>query len=97
MQSGVLPGETLEDSRPVEASRHVASVSAALTILSCFRGDEDLSLAEIHRRTGITKSRVMRLAGTLEQHGRSEEHTSELQSRELISYAVFCLDRKSVV
>ena len=28
---------------------------------------------------------------------RSEEHTSELQSRELISHAVFCLDRKSVV
>ena len=28
---------------------------------------------------------------------RSEEHTSELQSRMSISYAVFCLDRKSVV
>ena len=28
---------------------------------------------------------------------RSEEHTSELQSRSTISYAVFCLDRKSVV
>ena len=28
---------------------------------------------------------------------RSEEHTSELQSRWIISYAVFCLDRKSVV
>ena len=28
---------------------------------------------------------------------RSEEHTSELQSRHNISYAVFCLDRKSVV
>ena len=28
---------------------------------------------------------------------RSEEHTSELQSPLLISYAVFCLDRKSVV
>ena len=27
--------------------------------------------------------------------GRSEEHMSELQSRTLISYAVFCLDRKS--
>ena len=26
---------------------------------------------------------------------RSEEHTSELQSRLLISYSVFCLDRKS--
>ena len=24
---------------------------------------------------------------------RSEEHTSELQSRHIISYAVFCLDR----
>ena len=28
---------------------------------------------------------------------RSEEHTSELQSLYRISYAVFCLDRKSVV
>ena len=28
---------------------------------------------------------------------RSEEHTSELQSQNAISYAVFCLDRKSVV
>ena len=28
---------------------------------------------------------------------RSEEHTSELQSHHPISYAVFCLDRKSVV
>ena len=27
----------------------------------------------------------------------SEEHTSELQSQSHISYAVFCLDRKSVV
>ena len=28
---------------------------------------------------------------------RSEEHTSELQSLTEIAYAVFCLDRKSVV
>src|SRR5216110_495826 len=28
------------------------------------------------------------------ERGRSEEHTSELQSRELISYAVFCLKKK---
>src|SRR5213594_808026 len=28
---------------------------------------------------------------------RSEEHTSELQSRTLISYAVFCLKKKKVV
>jgi len=28
------------------------------------------------------------------QGGRSEEHTSELQSQSLISYAVFCLKKK---
>src|SRR5216110_4070581 len=28
---------------------------------------------------------------------RSEEHTSELQSRELISYAVFCLKKKKKI
>ena len=28
------------------------------------------------------------------KQGRSEEHTSELQSRETISYAVFCLKKK---
>src|ERR1043165_10060386 len=30
----------------------------------------------------------------LPRHDRSEEHTSELQSRGLISYAVFCLKKK---
>ena len=39
---------------------------------------------------------ALRPAPTL-QHYRSEEHTSELQSQSHISYAVFCLDRKSVV
>src|ERR1043166_9892122 len=29
-----------------------------------------------------------------DEHGRSEEHTSELQSRFGISYAVFCLKKK---
>ena len=32
--------------------------------------------------------------GTEGSNGRSEEHTSELQSRETISYAVFCLKKK---
>src|SRR5213082_4223996 len=34
------------------------------------------------------RSRIIRTA-------RSEEHTSELQSRDTISYAVFCLKKKS--
>ena len=37
------------------------------------------------------------IIGLLLMDGRSEEHTSELQSLGYISYAVFCLDRKSVV
>src|SRR3546814_9605751 len=32
-----------------------------------------------------------------EQHGRSEEHTSELQSLMRISYAVFCLKKKTKI
>src|SRR3546814_1886738 len=34
-------------------------------------------------------------AGTLARFGRSEEHTSELQSLMRISYAVFCLKKKN--
>ena len=34
--------------------------------------------------------------GELGVDGRSEEHTSELQSRPHISYAVFCLKKKKV-
>src|SRR3546814_3014030 len=33
--------------------------------------------------------------GTVSCHGRSEEHTSELQSLMRISYAVFCLKKKT--
>src|SRR3546814_4635219 len=35
------------------------------------------------------------LQNLLHQHGRSEEHTSELQSLMRISYAVFCLKNKT--
>ena len=35
------------------------------------------------------------LIGAIMVLARSEEHTSELQSRETISYAVFCLKKKN--
>src|SRR3546814_8751651 len=35
-----------------------------------------------------------RIRGEAQQRGRSEEHTSELQSLMRISYAVFCLKKK---
>src|SRR3546814_8766731 len=37
---------------------------------------------------------VSRIVGAEEFNGRSEEHTSELQSLMRISYAVFCLKKK---
>src|SRR3546814_10025174 len=49
--------------------------------------------ADIARdRTGIAAARGIRQPG---RDSRSEEHTSELQSLMRISYAVFCLKKKS--
>ena len=44
-----------------------------------------------------TSTATASLTGNTDGKWRSEEHTSELQSPLTISYAVFCLDRKSVV
>src|SRR3546814_1833630 len=45
----------------------------------------DLAVARAHRRQGIASAMI----------GRSEEHTSELQSLMRISYAVFCWKNKT--
>src|SRR3546814_9879294 len=39
---------------------------------------------------------MMGYFNTIDQRGRSEEHTSELQSLMRISYAVFCLNKKNI-
>lgn len=52
-----------------EASRHVEAVLSAIDIIDCFQHDPELSLKEIIERTGLTRSRVMRLIGTLESRG----------------------------
>src|SRR3546814_4923633 len=41
-------------------------------------------------------ARLCRAAADHGGHGRSEEHTSELQSLMRISYAVFCLKKKKI-
>ena len=51
-------------------------------------GEDERRLAEMGYKQDLNRS----WSGN-----RSEEHTSELQSPVVISYAVFCLDRKSVV
>src|SRR3546814_7706433 len=45
-------------------------------------------------RVGMTFGRTEAQTATM-QHDRSEEHTSELQSLMRISYAVFCLKKKT--
>src|SRR3546814_3896851 len=48
-----------------------------------------------HRAAGVTEVAEVAGTGRTGRHaGRSEEHTSELQSLMRISYAVFCLKKK---
>src|SRR3546814_7111623 len=47
-----------------------------------------------HRYAMIGILRELLQSGRINQHLRSEEHTSELQSLMRISYAVFCLKKK---
>src|SRR3546814_9719746 len=51
-----------------------------------------LTLADICRRRPLGGGELF--AAPLGDRGRSEEHTSELQSLMRISYAVFCLKKK---
>lgn len=48
----------------------VAAVDRALSVLAAFReGDSVLTLAEMAERTGMYKSTILRLCGSLERHG----------------------------
>jgi DNA-binding IclR family transcriptional regulator len=55
--------------RTKEASRHIDVVMRTLDILDCFQKEAALSLKEIIDRTGVNRSRVMRIVGTLEARG----------------------------
>jgi len=55
--------------RTKEATRHVDAVFKALEILDCLVEEAPLSIAQIIQKTGLTRSRIMRLMGTLESKG----------------------------
>src|SRR3546814_2344519 len=62
------------------------------------RADDDERECEpedVDRRIGLFHRRIGDALVALERHERSEEHTSELQSLMRISYAVFCLKKKT--
>ena len=52
-----------------EASRHIDVVLKAIDVLDCFEDATSLSLKQIIEKTGLTRSRAMRLTGTLEARG----------------------------
>ena len=58
--------------------------------------DNDTSINEEKRELNITLGNINISAHFKSQQLRSEEHTSELQSRGLISYAVFFLTKKKI-
>jgi IclR family transcriptional regulator, KDG regulon repressor len=55
--------------RTKEAERHIEAVLRAMDVLDCFLDHPCLSTKQIIDKTGLTRSRVMRLVGTLEYRG----------------------------
>jgi DNA-binding IclR family transcriptional regulator len=55
---------------PKESAKQIESVDKALGILECFSvNTPELSLKQLSEKTGLYKSRILRLCGTLMAHG----------------------------
>src|SRR3546814_2679446 len=76
--AGIAAGPGLDDRRTVEITRLFVDRDMIVAIL-------------VDRRDAVV---AILIDGGREILGRSEEHTSELQSLMRISYAVFCLKKK---
>ena len=55
--------------RTKESTRHVDAVLKTLDILDCFIDESQPTMSKIINKTGMTRSRAMRLIGTLESRG----------------------------
>ncbi len=59
-----------EPGMPKESNKLIEAVDKALCLLECFSdADTELSLKDLSEKTGLNKSRILRLAGTLSSHG----------------------------
>ena len=66
---------------PKESAKQIESVDKALSILECFSdGVSELSLKQLAEKTGLYKSRILRLCGTLIAHGFLIRQESSLYS-----------------
>src|SRR3546814_9202530 len=57
--------------------------------------EDGITQRELSERVGMREPTTVVALKGLEKAGRSEEHTSELQSLMRISYAVFCLNKNN--
>ena len=63
-------------------------------LLNIYKEKDFTSHDVVAKLRGILRQKKIGHAGTLDPNAeRSEEHTSELQSPRIISYAVFCLKK----
>src|SRR3546814_5657864 len=78
-----------------KARRSLQDTPSSVAVTTARRIEEEnlLSLQEVYARTANVTETFS--AGGFTIRGRSEEHTSELQSLMRISYAVFCLKKKT--
>lgn len=59
-----------DEATPKESNKLIEAVDKALCLLECFSdADTELSLKELSEKTGLNKSRILRLTGTLSSHG----------------------------
>src|SRR3546814_4829204 len=90
-----LPPLSLHDALPIFLEHFFLVVLVDLGVVFD-AGDFVFDLFRFRRRFRRHGARALQLGDVLRlEDGRSEEHTSELQSLMRISYAVFCLKKKN--
>src|SRR3546814_8409186 len=88
-------GRSVADSRDETSWVGTGQTAMELNQVSYFVNlTETLNFTAAARLSGISQPSLTRAIRRLEEE-RSEEHTSELQSLMRISYAVFCLKKKT--
>src|SRR3546814_6526035 len=96
-----LPGRstTRGNGFPARSSRVIVLVTKAPSRLKSITFSSPSAKVPEAGMTGLRKRSAPTFTGTSQEglltDGRSEEHTSELQSLMRISYAVFCLKKKT--
>ena len=71
-----------------ESDRHVHSVIDALRLLEAFNSGGSLRLQDLHARTGLNRSRILRYAGTLQAGGYLERRANGEYALGLKLYAL---------